>query len=944
LLRTFVGFVAGTGIEADGHRHVSNHNLMFRSAEGFGYNRANFMAIAIGQHLGSYEITAVLGKGGMGEVYRARDLKLKRDVAIKILPDEFSLDADRLIRFQHEAEVLASLNHPNIAGIYHLEEEAGSRFLVLELIEGETLAERIARGPIPVEETLEIAKHICEALEAAHEKGVIHRDLKPANVKIMPDGKVKVLDFGLAKAMDYVPANVSMSNSPTLTLAGTLQGMILGTAGYMSPEQAKGFNTDQRSDIFSFGCVLYEMLTGRATFDGDTVSEVLASILKTEPDFHLLPEKLNPRIQDLLRRCLEKNPRRRWYAIGDVRVEIEAIRANPMAVAAEQPAVAVRPKPSWKRVVPALLGTLLLGVLAGVSVWYFRPSIPQAVTRFPVTLGEGQQFTNGGRNLVTISPDGAQIVYVANSRLYHRSMQELEARPIPGTDALNNVVNPVFSPDGKSIVFYTTTDATLKKIAVNGGAPVTICPADNPWGMSWEAEEILFGQGSKGIMRVSENGGKPESLVSVKNGEFAAGPQMLPGGKALLFTLANTAPSDDDESWNKAQIIVQTLKSGERKVVIEGGSYARYLSTGHIVYGFGGTLFAVPFDLAQLRRTGGPVPVVEGVRRANNTGASHVSFSNTGTLIYVPGPISGGAGLVLALLDRKGTLVPRNVTPRPYGFQRVSPDGKRIAFGIEDRKDVNVWIYDLAGTSSMRQLTVGGANRYPIWSADGERVAFQSDREGDLGIFWQRADGSGTAERLTKPEQDVAHIPDSWLPNGQVFSYSAIKRSESALWVFSLQDKKSTLFAQMPSAQLRWSSFSPDGRWLAYQSNETGRVQIWVQPFPATGAKYPIVPGGHPFWSPDGTELFYNSSGNQTSVVRITTRPSFSFGVPAVTPGSLPNRNPNTSPRDVDITPDGKYFVGRASSDQTQSGSPVAPQIQVVLNWFEELKQRVPVK
>ena len=897
------------------------------------------MAITIGQQLGPHEITALLGKGGMGEVYRARDTRLNRDVAIKVLPDVFANDPERITRFHREAQSVAALNHPNIAAIYDLEEANGEKFLVLELVEGETLADVLQRGPFPLDETLNVAHQICEALEAAHQKGVIHRDLKPANVKITPEGKVKVLDFGLAKAFDSVPASGNLSYSPTLTLAGTQAGVILGTAAYMSPEQAKGFNTDQRSDVFSFGCVLYELLAGRATFDGDTVSEVLASVLKSEPDFSLLPDNLNPRIRALLRRCLEKNPRRRWYAIGDVRLEIEAIRENPMAEAAEQPAPVVRPKPSWKRVVPALLVTLILGVVAGMSVWYLKPSVPLTVTRFAVSLAEGQQFTNAGRNVVAISRDGTQIIYVANRGLYHRSMQELEARLIPGTDMQASVLNPVFSPDGRSVVFWSGLDSTLKKIAVTGGAAVTICPADAPFGMSWGTEGILFGQGSKGIMKVSENGGKPEPLVSLKNGELAHGPQTLPGGKAVLFTLA---PGTGTDQWDKSQIVVQTLNSGERKPLIEAGSDARYLPTGHIVYAFGGTLFAVPFDPGRMQVTGGQVPVVEGVRRAfNATGTAQFSVSDTGSLIYVPGPVSPvGAQLMLALMDRKGTLNPLKVPPKAYGFPRVSPDGKQIAFGIEDGKDANVWIYDVAGTSAIRQLTVGGANRYPIWSMDSQRVAFQSDREGDFGIFWQRADGSGTAERLTKPEQGVAQIPDSWSPNSQKFSFTAIKGSEAAVRIYSLQDKKETLFAQMPSVALRWSAFSPDGHWLAYTSNQTGRNQIWVQPFPATGAKFPIVSGGHPVWSPDGRELFYNSGANQTSVVSITTQPTVTFAVPSPVPNGIQNRNPSNAPRASDITPDGKYFVGVVNVDQTSSGS-FAPQIQVVLNWFEDLKQRM---
>jgi Tol biopolymer transport system component len=895
------------------------------------------LPIVIGTQLGSHEITALLGKGGMGEVYRARDTKLKREVAIKILPEEFSRDPDRVSRFQREAELLASLNHPNIAAIYDVEETGGSRYLVLELVEGDTLAERLRRGPIPAAEALQIAKHICEALEAAHEKGVIHRDLKPGNVKVTSDGKVKVLDFGLAKALEGSPATATMSNSPTLTLAGTNPGVILGTAAYMSPEQARGRAADQRSDVFSFGCVLYEMLTGRQAFQGEEVSDVLASILKSEADFNLLPAQLNPKIREVLRRCLEKNPKVRWHAVGDARVEIEAVLADPNGIAVQQQQKAA-PTPFWRRAIPVAIAVVLTAAITGGSVWKLKPEPRLAITRFPVTLAEGQQFRATGRTLVAISQDGTQIVYEANRRLYHRLMSEVDARPIPGTDTLGTVANPVFSPDGRSVAFGSS-DGTLKKIAVSGGAAVTICPADGPFGMSWGADGIVFGQGTKGIMRVSANGGKPELLVGVKGDEEAHGPQVLPAGEHVLFTLATGQGPD---RWDNAKIMVQSTKTGERKTLIERGSDARYLPTGHIVYAFAGTLFAVPFDLRRLQVTGGPIPIVEGVRRATTTGTANFSFSDTGSLIYVPGPVSaGGDQQLLALQDRKGSVEPLKIPARSYGFPRSSPDGKRVAFESEAGKEVNIWIYDFAGTIAPRQLTVGGANRYAVWSADGERVAFQSDREGDLGIFWQRADGAGTAERLTKPEQGVMHIPDSWAPDGQSFSFSAIKGNESAVWIFSLKDKKATIFAQTPSALVRWSAFSPDGRWLAYQSNETKRNHIWVQPFPnTTGAKYPIIDGGHPFWSPDGKELFYNSGPAQTSVVGITTRPSFAFGAAAMIPAGLLNRNPSNSPRYSDITRDGK-FIGVIAADQTQSGTPAAPQIQVVLNWFEDLKQRM---
>src|SRR5262249_26480668 len=478
------------------------------------------MALQIRQQLGSYEITALLGKGGMGEVYLAHDSKLKREVAIKILPNEFSRDPERVSRFEREDEVLASLNHPNIAAIYDLQEVNDTRFLVLELVEGETLAERIQRGPIPVEEALNIAKLICEALEAAHEKGIVHRDLKPANVKVTPDAKVKVLDFGLAKALDSGPATPNLSNSPTLSLAATNAGLILGTAAYMSPEQAKGTEADLRSDVFSFGCVFYEMLTGRQAFHGESVSEILAAVLIRDADFSALPPNLNPRIQELLRRCLEKNPKRRWQAVGDLRAELETISTAPRAVSLATSGAAPQ-RPVWKRAIPIVASTIIFSILAAVTAWILKPSTSATITKFAVTLPEDQNFGPGtSRQLITISSDGTKLVYLANNQLFLRQMNEVDAHPIPGTaNNGGNITNPFFSPDGEWVGFFSVADAALKKIAISGGTAVTICKSSPPFGVSWDGKQIVFAEFGKGIMRVAADGGVPETLVTVKTDE-----------------------------------------------------------------------------------------------------------------------------------------------------------------------------------------------------------------------------------------------------------------------------------------------------------------------------------------------------------------------------------------------------------------------------------------
>jgi hypothetical protein len=909
------------------------------------------LALTPGTRLGVYEVTAQIGEGGMGQVYRARDLKLNRDVALKILPDAFASDPDRLARFQREAQVLASLNHPNIAHIHGLEESDGVRALVMELVEGEDLSQRIARGAIPLAEALPMAKQIADALEAAHEQGIIHRDLKPANIKVRDDGTVKVLDFGLAKALDPVGASsANATMSPTLSMHATQAGIILGTAAYMAPEQARGKAVDKRADIWAFGCVLYEMLTGQRLFAGDEISDTLASILKTDPNWSALPADTPTSIRRLLRRCLEKDRQERLPEIGTARLDIKEALAMPAgSVLAAAVGPVTQPRALWKRALPVVAAAVVASALVGAAAWTLKPTPPSPVTRFAFTLGEGQQFGASNTQSLAVSPDGTLLVYVANNQLYLRSMSDLVARPIPGTQQTQSPLNPVFSPDGGFVAFYAQSEHTIKKIAVSGGAAVTICPADqNPFfGMNWDTGGIVFGQGGKGIMRVSEKGGQPEVLVSVKSGELAHGPQVLAGGEWVLFTLATAGAAD---AWDKAQIVVQSLKTSERKTLVSGGSDARYVATGHLVYARGGVVLAVPFDLRHLAVTGGPVPIVEGVKRSGTTGTAHFSVSSTGSLVLVPGPVSTSAAQSdLALIDRNGTPQPLKLPPGAYEYPRLSPDGKRIAFGSDDGKDAIVWIYDVSGTSSMRRLTLGGRNRVPVWSADGERVVFQSDRDGDLGLFWQRADGTTPAERLTKPDKDTAHVPESWSPDRKTLLFSVAKGSSYAVAALSLTDKKVTPVGGIQSRFPPSATFSPDGRWVAYSAGEAGfSGSVFVQPFPTTGATYPISKSGgfHPTWSPDGKELFYLAGvgAGQFVAVSVTTRPTFTFGNPVSMPILFVERGPGLE-RNNDITLDGKRFLGVVAAGQnTASGAAAAPQIQVVLNWFEELKARVPTK
>jgi len=892
--------------------------------------------MSVGQTIGPYSIIAKIGEGGMGEVYQATDTNLKRSVAIKVLSASVAGDADRLARFQREAEVLAALNHPNIGAIYGLEKTTDFTALVMELVEGDDLSQRIARGAIPVEEALPIARQIAEALEAAHEQGIIHRDLKPANIKVRSDGTVKVLDFGLAKAMEPASAQgasagqAHASMSPTITSpAMTQAGMIIGSAAYMSPEQAKGLVADKRSDVWAFGCVLYEMVTGRRAFPADDVADTLAMVLKAEPDWLTIPSDVPRAVCELLQGCLRKNRKERISSLSTVLF----VLSRPQMVGG---AISVSRSSVWRRATIVMASVLLSATFVATLAWQLRQVPVVSVTRLAFTLSDGQQLTPN-RQPVAISPDGKRIAYAANGRLYLRSMSDFEATEIPGTGP---AINPIFSPDGRSLVFWA--DSALKRIAISGGAATTICqvgPA--PFGISWNSSGILFSLAGTAIMRVSPDGGKPELLVDLNNTkDLAYGPQLLPDSDSLLFTLVRRTDAAIDR-WNEAQVVVQSLRTGVRKPLLEGGSDARYVSTGHIVYASGGTLFAVPFDLSRLAVMGRAVSVVEGVRREVGSGGMSFVFSESGSLVYLPGPVSSGQQ-DLVLFDRKGGVEALNLPHGRYDFPRVSPDGKRIVFETTSGKEAVVSIYDLSRASSVRRLTFGGNNRFPIWSADGNRVTFQSDRDGDPAIFWQPADG-GSADRLTMPDRGTSHTPESWSPDGQVLLFSETKNFVSSLWTFSLKDRKARPFGDVKGSAIPTDAmFSPDGRWIAYQIGEVGmgEGEMYVQPFPPTGAKYQIAQGGRPLWSRDGKELFFVPTPGQFMAVTITVSPTFASTNPVSVPRGFGVAIPG-SPRTFDVMTDGR-FVGVAPQ-QRQVGSGPA-QIRVVLNWTEELKRLVPTK
>ena len=740
------------------------------------------MALEVGSRLAHYDVTALIGEGGMGQVYRATDTKLNRQVALKILPEAFAADPDRLARFQREAQVLASLNHPNIAAIYGLEEadpstlRAGSgstgsgqvpstgsgqatRALVLELVEGPTLADRIAQGAIPVDEALPIAKQIAEALEAAHEAGVIHRDLKPANIKVKDDGTVKVLDFGLAKALDPTP-DADPSQSPTLTAAATQMGVIMGTAAYMSPEQAKGRPVDKRGDVWAFGAVLYEMLSGQRAFAGSEVSEVLASVLAREPDWALLPRTVSPvldtylrrclhkdpkqRVHDIadallprtvspvldtyLRRCLHKDPKQRVHDIADVRLALEG--AFETSVGAPTEATATPQLQVWQRPIPAAIVALGIAAIAGIAVWSLTRPAPPRVVRFPIPVAADQAFSDAIRGVVAISPDGSQVVYTANNSLWLRPVDQLQAVQVPGTE---RSFAPFFSADGQSIGFWAAA-GQLKKVAVSGAPPVTVADVGfPPFEASWGADDmILYGQ-REGIMLVPSTSGTPELLIPAGEGEFLIGPQMLPGDEWVLFTVraANQA------SWDEAQIVAQSVTTGERTVLIDGGRAGRYLPTGHLVYVLRTVLFAVPLDVDSLEVIGEPVPIVEGVRETiGEAGGAQFSVSATGSLVYAPGTVGGDDKASLVWVDRDGDEERFPAPPRSYGHPRVSPDGTRVAVDIANGDNTDVWIWDLE-RKTLTQFTFDeGVDNFPLWTPDSARVVFASSRD-DGGLFWK---------------------------------------------------------------------------------------------------------------------------------------------------------------------------------------------------------------
>ena len=906
------------------------------------------MALTPGTRLGSYEITAQIGAGGMGEVYQATDTHLKRQVAIKVLPEAVAADPERLARFQREAEVLAALNHANIAAIYGLERSAATTALVMELVEGPTLADRIAQGPIPVDEVLPVARQIAEAVHAAHEQGIIHRDLKPANVKVREDGTVKVLDFGLAKAMAPAAAmSPGLSQSPTITTpAMTQMGVILGTATYMAPEQAKGKPADKRSDIWAFGCVLFEMLTGKRAFEGDDVSDTLATVLKGEPDWSALPADLGQPLRTLLRGCLTKDRRERLADVAGALFVLKhhAALATP-PVEAPIGSAASPQRPPWRRAWPAAAAAVIVGLAAGWLGWMLS-SDPAAsgVMRFGITLPSGEQFTVPGRHLVAVAPDGSRFVYVASNRLNLRNFDQLEATPIRGTEGVGgqgvaSPRGPFFSPDGQWIGYWAA--GQLKKISVNGGAAVTLCSIPAPLGATWASDDtILFAQGS-GIWRVSGNGGVPEQIVKVEDDRRAQSPQLLPDGRAVLFTLGRSS------TWDEAEVVVQPL-DGRPRQALAVGTDARYVSSGHIVYVVRGAILAIPFDARALTATGGPVPLVEGIAQAPaaQSGAAHFAMSESGTLVYATTFGSTAAVRTMAWVDRQGQEEPIDAPARPYLYPRLSPDGTRIASDVNGQNR-DIWIWDLTRKAETRLTTDPTPDRSPTWTPDSRRVIFSSDRKGNPNLFWQSADAVTEAEQLTNALE--AHFAHSISPDGKrvVLDRLRIADASGADLAFLVLDgdRKLQGLIETPSIEIS-GEISADGRWLAYQTNRSGRFDVVVRPFPEVGGgEWPISTAGgtEPLWSRHTPELFYRAPNGAVMSVDVVPGENWKAGTPKqVIAGEGYFLGPDGNPyRTYDVSLDGRRFLMLKNVTVTEN-TPTMPHLIVVQNWLEELKRRVP--
>jgi len=882
--------------------------------------------IMTGKTISHYKIIEKLGQGGMGVVYKAEDTKLKRTVALKFLP-AIALGGEDKSRFLREAEAAAALNHPNICTIHEIDEVDAKMFIVMEFIEGQSLLEKIKAGPLKIDEAIKLAMQIAEGLQAAHEKGITHRDIKSANIMITEKGRAKIMDFGLAK----------LSNRSMLTK----EGMTLGTAAYMSPEQARGATVDHRTDIWSLGVVLYEMITGQLPFRGEYEQAMMYSIVNEDPEpLTALRTGVPLALDSIIAKALAKDPTIRYQHVDEIPADLRAIESKPGGTSKVLAATAgatthTRLARSRKLLYWIMSGLFVAAFIAGATVWQIlRPtaSLPKPLARFNLDLPPGHEFSSLFNLKAAISPDGNLLAYTADSAvsrlLYLRPLNQLEATALAGTEGANA---PFFSPDGKWIGFGASNK--LKKISIYGGTVFTICDAFGLSGASWTPDNtIIFAGSDKALDRVSADGGVPQPFTVLDHTKKEAShsfPQVLSDDQSVIFTIENSGRSFDD-----ATIVVQSLTTGKRRVLVEGGTCGRYVPTGHLLYGRSNSLFAVPFDLKRLAVIGTPVEVLSGVVLDQGRGSSHFACSNNGNLIYLP----GGEGIdlnELMLVDRSGK--PQRISQRRAHYDKVSlaPDGRHIAVEIVAANN-DIWLVDMERDTQTR-LTFEDENQWPIWMAGGKKIVFSSNRGGQFNLYATLADGSGTMERLTTSEAFQA--PTSCAPDNRLLAFSQVSSGTGIdIWLLPFEgERKPRPFRQTTFDEFQ-AKFSPDGRWLVYQSNETGRLEVYVQPVSGSSTKWQISAegGDAPRWSRTGREIVYRN-GTKMMAVEVSTAPTFKAGRPKLL-FDKEYLDPSLG-KYYDITPDGERFV------IIKPGEPQRlTRMNVVLNWFEELKRRVPAK
>jgi serine/threonine-protein kinase len=910
----------------------------------------------VGRRIGTFEFRSLLGRGGMGEVYRAHDTRLGRDVAIKVLPPAFTADPGRVASLEREARVVAALNHPHIAAIHGVEESGGVRGLVLELVEGQTLAQKLAdaaRSSTPglrLKETLNIARQIADALEAAHEKGITHRDLKPGNVKVTPDGFVKLLDFGIAKVVTGGDHGLNFTQAETVTSA-TRAGVIAGTLGYMSPEQARGQSVDKRTDIWAFGCVLYEMLSGKMAFEGDTVTDTIAAILERDPEWSTLPPDTPRAVRRLVQRCLDKDPRKRLRDIGDARVDIEQILQSPTEDLDAD--VAAHQSRTWRRRARvAIAGGALAAATAIALLVVFltrdRTAPPDSrVVRMSIDLPNDQAIGPEFNSKVALSPDGTHLAFTPlPGPLYIRRLNGLDNQPLEITKAPGFRGAPMFSPDGASIAFIEgnsifSSARPFLTAPLAGGAPNRLVEYDSFHRGDWGADGWIYWTSTYpgGIVRIRETGGavEPVTIIDAAKGDrshrFA---DLLPGGQAIIYTAA----FEGINSYNDARIELWDLATKQRKTLIEGGTSAVYSPSGHIVYARHGKLFAAGFNLQRREVTGPPVEVLDGVMMSGNTGAAHFSLSDRGDLAYVPGGADGG-NRTLVWVDRSGKPEPLPLPPASYLYPRISPDGRSLAVEIEGPSH-DFYFYDFARTV-LSKVTTDGLSHDPVWDPQARQVAFRSWQTGGMTMWLMPADRSAAPRRLDPTGSRQS--PVSFSPDGRFLSFDQ-KDVQTRDDVMAL--RLDGEHAPMAVARSRFGEgsgkFSPDGRWIAYSSSESGRPEIWVQAFPGPGLKMQVSNNGgtDPVWRRNGGELYYRSDDKMMAVA-VTTSQTFTAGAPRMLWEGVYSHGtgsscgmPGVASAAYDVSADGQRFL-MVKEDEV----PYASRIIVVLNWGEEVNAKV---